>query len=202
MDSSKQHSITFQKGLRVVHDTTIEYTLTYDDFCEKFMVRLDDESPEAFSTRSQQIWLNLLAKQTKPRFSRVPFIDLGTEEGECDWDDELWDGGGEESPDDECFDEVWDMITDLKGNEAFKEDQRQKRADALAEDLKRQEERLARLKREEAERQARLKREEAERAERLKREEEERQARARLVKEERLAILRKEVERLQADLSV
>ena len=192
MTSSTQDNITFKKTLQVTMETTIEYTLTYDDFCERFMERLVGEDDEAFSVRREKVWFNLLAKRHKPK-GNAAFIDLGQEDQEADWDDEVWDGGGEAGPDDECNDDIMGLVESVqKDDEAFqknKEIKRQKRADALAEQLKTQ-----------AAWKAQRLRDEEERKERVRREEEERLARVKKAKEERLAALRKEMDQIEADL--
>ena len=194
MDSTTQDTITFKKTLVVSHETEINYDLTYDDFCEQFMERLGDEDDEALRVRSQKVWLKLLGQRSKPCPYSGRYIHLGQEEQQADWDDEVWDGGGEDSPEDEMEDDIIGLVCSVqKDDEAFKkheEVKRQKRADELAEQL-----RLT------AEWKAKRLREEAERKERVRREEEERAARVKKAKEERLAALRKEMEQIQEDLA-
>ena len=194
MDSTTQNTITFKKTLVVTHATEINYDLTYDDFCEKFMERLGDEDDEALRVRSQKVWLTLLGQRSKPSPYSGRYIHLGEEEQEADWDDEVWDGGGKDDEMEEVNDDIMGLVYSVqKDDEAFKkheEVKRQKRADELAEQL-----RLA------AEWKAKRLREEEERKERVRREEEERAARVKKAKEERLAALRKEMEQIQEDLA-
>ena len=189
MNSSTLTSITFHKTLRVVHETQVECSLKYEDFCENFVDQLDGEDGEAYRVRSKQIWLKLLAKRTKPE-GNAPFIDLGEEEDEADWDDGLWDGGGEDCPAEECEEDIRGLIEFVqKDDKAFKKDQamkRQKRAEDLVREL---EQAKVRREAEAAAREAML--------EKARKEQREREVKA---MEERLAALRKEMERLQADL--
>ena len=194
MDSTTQDTITFKKTLVVTHETEIKYDLTYDDFCEKFMERLGDEDDEALRVRSQKVWLTLLGQRSKPCPYSGRYIHLGQEEQETDWDDEVWDGGGEDSPEDECEDLIMVLVESVqKNDEAFKkheEVKRQKRADELAEQL-----RLA------AEWKAKRLREEEERKEQVRRAEAAEAAWVKKAKEGRLAALRKEMEQIQEDLA-